>query len=308
MTTLDILARDSASAIHASVAFVPIPVGGIGSASRLLVLRRSAGYALVGATAAVLAVVAMLVVAKPADEVTDLTPTTAATVTTITQPTPTTVPPEIPDGLAPVVSVDDIQPSAPGDVSPPAIAIVSPDSGTRTFNDLVTVTGIVEQGASVTAHSRDRVVVDEEGVWTIDLALAFGENVLEFKATDAAGNTASASVVVFRDTRPTTTTTTKPAPTTTTTTKAPTWDYTAHKTYGSCAETPPYDIYYGTGKPGTAINITSEYGGGSTEVGDGGEWELKVYFESAPAHVGFLVHVKDYQGTKKTFDFIYTPE
>jgi hypothetical protein len=305
MTSIDTLARNSAAAIHTSVAFVPVPVGGIGPAAKSLVLRRSAGYAFAGATAAVLAVVAMLVVATPSDEVTDLTPTTVIPSTTIVQITSTTIPGQVPDQLVPIVPV--AIPLPPGDVSPPAISIVSPDSGSRTTRDKVSVTGIVEVGATVTAPSRVRVVVSEDGVWSVDVPLSLGENELEFKATDEAGNTATASIVVFREAPLTTTTTTKPLPTTTTT-DAPSWTFTASNTYGSCAESPPYDVYYGTGKPGTEINIVSEYGSGSTTVNGEGDWELKVYFESAPAHVGFSVYVKDFQLTKKTFDFIYTPE
>lgn len=41
-------------------------------------------------------------------------------------------------------------------------------------------------------------------------------------------------------------------------------------------------MFYGKGKPGSVIEVSSAYGSGSVEVGEDGHWELKVYFETAP--------------------------
>jgi len=308
MTTLDMLARSSAKAIHQSVSFVPVPVGGIARTSRVLVLKRSMSYALAGAAAAVIAVIAMLVVATPADEVTDVTNTTALTPTTMAEPSvETTLPAELPDGLVPVVPPEVIGETAPGDVTPPQITIVSPDDGTHTTRSSISVTGFVEDGARVSGPTDGPVDVGSDGVWQANVQLDIGENRVVFTAIDNAGNFATAAIIVHRDSPPTTTTT-KPSDTTTTTTEAPSWEFTAHKTYGTCSDTPPYDIYYGTGKPGTEISVTSEYGGGGTVIAENGEWSVKVFFAEAPANEGFIVKVYHFDGAKKTFEFTYTPE
>jgi hypothetical protein len=172
----------------------------------------------------------------------------------------------------------------------------------------------------VTYAGDQPVEVGEDGMWSAEVRLEAGENRLIFTATDSSGNQASASVTVSRvvdrprvttttTTRPpettTTTTTTKPPESTTTTSKPPAeWNFTAHTTYGSCEEDPPYDVYYGTGKPGTAITISSEFGGGTTEVGENGEWSLKVFFPEAPAELVFTVKVKDFTGAKVLFEFV----
>jgi hypothetical protein len=146
-------------------------------------------------------------------------------------------------------------------------------------------------------------------MWSTEVKLDVGENVLTFTATDEAGNQATASVTVVRVVEPprttTTTTTTKANESSTTTTKAPAeWVFTAHRTYGSCSENPPYDIYHGTGKPGTLITILSEFGGGTTEVAESGEWSLKVFFPEAPPGVTFSVKVKDFSGERIVFEFV----
>lgn len=308
MTTLDTLARNSAAAIHHSVAFVPVPAGGITRTSRRFVFRRSLGYAMAGAAAAVIAVFAMLSVATPVDEVTD---STVLTSTTVAEPdiqttVPTEVPVENPDGVVPVVPPEGSRQVAPGDTTPPHIVILSPENGASTTRSAVVVTGIAEAGTRITGQTDGPVDVDDEGVWSAEVRLDLGKNRIVFTAIDEAGNFATASVSVTR-TAPPTTTTTKPADTTTTTTEAPGWEFSAHQTYGSCSDSPPYDIYYGTGKPGTEISVTSEYGNGSTTVAENGEWSVKVFFPSAPAHTGFIVKVYHFDGSKKTFEFTYTP-
>lgn len=309
MTTLDALARNSASAIHHSVAFVPVPAGGITRTSRRFIFRRSLGYAMAGAAAAVIAVFALLTVATPIDEVTD---STVLPSTTIVEPdlqttVPSEVPVENPDGVVPVVPPDGSRQVAPGDTTPPRIAILSPDDGVSTTRQAVIVTGLAEAGARVTGPTDGHVDIDVDGVWSSEVQLDIGKNRIVFTATDEAGNSSTAAVSVTRI-EPPTTTTTKPADTTTTTTEAPDWEFTAFKTYGSCSDNPPYDIYYGTGKPGTEISVTSEYGSGGATVAENGEWSVKVFFPTAPAHSGFVVKVHHFDGSKKTFEFTYTPE
>lgn len=307
MTTLDTLARRSSAAIHTSVAHVPIPVGGILPTSRFVILRRSSGYALAGAAAAVFAVIAMLSFATPSDDVTDVTNTTTAPPTTVAEvPIDTTLPANGPERVVPVVPPVVTERGPAGDTTPPLLTIVSPETGVHTTRSSAVVTGLTEQGTKVAGPSDVTIEVDREGVWRTTVSLDVGENRFRFVATDTAGNTSTASLVINRDAPPTTTTT-KPSDTTTTTTEAPGWEFTAHKTYGSCSETPPYDIYYGTGKPGTEITVTSDYGGGSTVIQENGEWSVKVFFTEPPANVGFLVKVTHFDGAKVSFEFTHTP-
>ena len=66
---------------------------------------------------------------------------------------------------------------------------------------------------------------------------------------------------------------------------------TAYNTYGTCAEDPPYDIYFGTAPKGTSVTISSPYGSGSTTAGASGDWSKKVFFEGAPLNEVFTVTV-----------------
>lgn len=75
---------------------------------------------------------------------------------------------------------------------------------------------------------------------------------------------------------------------------------------GECGETPPYDVFHGTGKPGSVIYVKSEFGSGSTEVREKGHWEIKVIFESSPVGEAFSVKVKDEFSNLEVFEFIRT--
>lgn len=318
MNALDRLAYSAADAIDVSVATVPVPTWGAASARPFAGLARTAGYALAGAAAAVLAVVALLVVSPPSEETIDNAPPTVTATTTDVTPTsvtPTTdpsvditVPPtSIPSDPVPVVPVvPGTGNRAPGaDTEAPEIVIVAPSSGAHTTAERVVVEGYTEIGAALSTDDGERIRVDHEGKWSHPVALEIGVNVFGFVATDAAGNIGSASIEIVRDAPRPTTTTTKPR-STTTTTDAKTWEFTAHNTYGFCAEDPPYDIFHGTGKPGTEISVTSEYGGGGAVVGENGRWEVKVFFPEAPKNVEFAVKVTDFTGARKTFTFVHT--
>jgi hypothetical protein len=80
-------------------------------------------------------------------------------------------------------------------------------------------------------------------------------------------------------------------------------DFTANQKYGSCSENPPYDVFWGTGVPGTVVEVGSPYGTGRAEVGEAGHWEVKVVFESAPVGETFDVVVGDSLGNTKGFSF-----
>ena len=181
----------------------------------------------------------------------------------------------------------------PADLEPPPIVITSPKDGDRFDTTTIWFEGTTEPGATVAA-GRWEADVDAEGNWAIKLILSDGANRATFTATDAAGNQATASVVVYYDPPPPP----KEEP--------KDWEFTAHQVYGSCAEKPPYDVFWGTAKPGTVVTITSEYGSGTAAVNGEGEWEVKVYFEEAPLGKVFAVKVKDAFGAKKVFEFVHT--
>ena len=80
-------------------------------------------------------------------------------------------------------------------------------------------------------------------------------------------------------------------------------EFTANQKYGSCSENPPYDVFWGTGIPGSVVEVGSPYGSSRIEVGEGGWWEKKVFFETAPVGETFEVVVGDSLGNVKTFMF-----
>lgn len=310
MNSLDRLAYSAADAIEGSVARVPVPTWG--SASAFAGMRRTFGYALAGATAAVLAVVALMIVAPPTEESTDITPTTVvvtsvpSTVPQTVNPTVPTTTPILPDNFVPIPIPDGQDRTVQADIEPPTLVIVSPKDGAHFDAGRVVVEGYTEVGARVASVDGARIDVDHEGRWNHAVSLAIGENRVGFIATDAAGNQAQIGIVIVRDAPPTTTTTKARPKETTTTTKDRAWEFTAHSMYGTCAEDPPYDVYYGTGKPGTEITVSSEFGGGGTIVRENGSWELTVFFPSAPFDKQFIVKVSDHTGAKKHFEFTRT--
>ncbi len=78
--------------------------------------------------------------------------------------------------------------------------------------------------------------------------------------------------------------------------------FTANQKYGSCAEEVPYDVFWGTGKPGSTVWVGSPYGGGTTTVSGEGHWEIRVEFPEAPAGKTFEVVIEG-EGGRKVFKF-----
>ena len=195
------------------------------------------------------------------------------------------------------------------DTTPPALVVTSPKDGQRFDVTTIAFTGTSEPGAIVTA-GRYEAVMAENGDWSIVLVLSPGPNRAVFTASDEAGNLSTAEVTVFYD-EPvaSTTTTTKPPKDETTTTTKPIVEFSANQQYGSCALTPPFDVFWGTAQPGSVVSVSSPYGSGSVEANGDGHWEIKVYFETAPANEPFGVKVKSLAtGAFKEFSFKYLPE
>ncbi len=80
-------------------------------------------------------------------------------------------------------------------------------------------------------------------------------------------------------------------------------EFSAFQKYGSCSESPPYDVFFGTGVPGTVVEIGSPYGGGRTVIGEAGGWDMKVVFEGAPIGVTFEVVLETSAGHRMVFPF-----
>lgn len=214
----------------------------------------------------------------------------------------------------PVVDTTDETPP-PKDETPPHIEILYPEDGQVFGQSEVVFEGTTEPGSSVFAGKWE-ADVGEDGAWRIVLYLSPGENLATLKALDSAGNQATDTVKVIYEApkkevadQPKEESKEKPVeekkeePREDHESK---WGFEAHQVYGECAEDPSYDVFYGRGKPGSTITIRSEFGSKSTGVGDHGEWEAKVVFESAPVGKAFPVKVKDEFGNHTVFEFIKT--
>jgi len=210
---------------------------------------------------------------------------TTQEVTSTTAPATTTTVATVPSVLPP-----DVTSATVADEVPPDLTITYPENGAKVTEGSLRFEGITEPGAVVAAgpYVAD---VGEDGHWSIVLLLNPGGNLASFTSTDVAGNVAEASVSVTYD---------SPAPPKE---EPPAVEFTAHNTWGSCSENPPYDEYYGTAKPGTKVFIVSSYGSGSTTVAGNGEWYVKVFFETAPYGSTFEVKAKDDFGNKVIFEF-----
>lgn len=187
----------------------------------------------------------------------------------------------------------------PDDTTPPDFQILHPVNGQVFETKEVVFEGITEPGARVFAGQYEADVNDDGG-WRIVLILSPGSNHATLKAKDAAGNITEASVAV------TYVVPEKEEPKEEEKEEPKEWEFSANQVYGECSENPPYDVFHGTGKPGSRVLVVSEYGDGETEVNEHGEWEIKVYFPESPIGQGILVKVKDEFGHQKAFEFTHT--
>ena len=201
------------------------------------------------------------------------------------------------------------------DTTPPDLQILHPVDGQVFESKEVVFEGITERGARVFAGEYE-ADVDEEGNWRIVLFLSPGTNHATLRAKDRAGNVSEDSVtVVFEhveepkdeeEPRHEDEPKEEEEPKEDHEEGEQVWEFSAQQVYGECSENPPYDVFYGTGKPGSVIRVLSEYGSGDTLVNEHGEWELRVYFEDAPVGQGILVKVVDEFEHMMTFEFTRT--
>lgn len=273
--------------------------------------------ALTFALSAVIVAAGAFLISRPVPQVADLPdPTTPVVVdatvpdntSTTLEPTTTTASPnrdssptsESEAGLAP-------PPVEEPDTTPPMIQILEPGDGTRYTDSRITFSGVTEPGAIVTFGPFE-AAVDPDGNWSIVLILSEGGNRATAVATDAAGNAAETSVVVYLDTPATTTVPKEEPPPEDPPKEDPpvVTEFHAEQVYGSCAEVPPYDVFFGSGVAGHTVKVSSDYGSGTTTIGDDGAFEIQVFFPSAPFGETFAVTVKDKDtGESFVFEFIH---
>jgi hypothetical protein len=191
------------------------------------------------------------------------------------------------------------EPKQPEDAYGPELSVLYPEDGQVFEEKTVAFKGTTTPGTVVFAGKWE-ADVDADGNWTIVLVLSEGANRAKFTATDAAGNQSVASITVHYKPA-TSTTTTKPKAD-----EPPKVDFSASAKFGSGAGDPAYDVYYGTGEPGTHVYVLSDFGGGKGEINDKGKWHIKVFFEGAPVGKPFQVKVKDDFGNYKMFEFVRT--
>lgn len=299
---LDTRARRAADGLKSAIESADLTLTPPSTAPRrrpLVVVLRPA---LIGALLLLGSAVGIALVSDSTPPATTLPPTT--TTTPVGTSSPAQVAPVVPVTPTTAYVPPTTTPTAPpttvaADLEPPHIAITFPEEGATFSEKTLTFEGVTEPGARVFA-GRYEAEVDAAGKWHIALILSEGSNVARFVARDEAGNESTAAVTVSLAT---------PKPTTTTTVEKEKelGEFTASATFGSCSETPPYDVYYGKGQPGSLIRIESEYGSATVEVGAEGHWEKKVFFETAPANQPFVVKVKDEYGRSAQFEFVYLP-
>lgn len=151
----------------------------------------------------------------------------------------------------------------------------------------IKVWGVVSQPATVTVNGRKATVTD--GLeWYVYVPLEPGWNRIVATAVNDHGE-AKDVVEIFRVTDKT-------------------YEFTANQKFGSCGEAVPYDVFWGTAKPGTVITVVSEYGSADTVTGETGHWELRVEFPEAPFFQEFKVKVKASTGEIAVFTFVRTGE
>jgi Glucodextranase, domain B len=314
MTMLDDRARAAVEAINRSVAErSPAAVSrGFGVVKRRHAIWAGAGWALAGSAAAAAVVGAAMFTPSPEPDVATTLPETTVVTTEVPVTETTVVPAPKPEVAPPPVTepTTSVAPTAAEsstttlDATPPDLSITSPKPNEHFEEKVVTFSGVTEPGATVVAGGKWEASVNAEGGWSISLVLSPGANGASFVATDGAGNTSSARITVYYDAPAEEQPPKEEPPPEEEPPPDEGVEFTAFNTYGSCEETPPYDVYHGTADPGTTVTISSEYGSASVYVGPEGGWEKKVYFETAPYGVGFVVTVRDHNGATKQFEFV----
>jgi hypothetical protein len=181
-------------------------------------------------------------------------------------------------------------------------SITEPTDGDHFERKVVRFGGDVADGVTVHRGKYTAKVVD--GKWSMELVLAPGRNKVAFEAVDAKGNIHAAAVTVYYDAPKEEEQPKEEEPKEEEESKDV--KFTANQKYGSCGEEVPYDVFWGTTKPGATIKASSEYGSGSTVANEKGHWELKVTFPTSPPGKTFNVRITSSAGGSQTFTFTNT--
>ena len=193
----------------------------------------------------------------------------------------------------------------------PAFTITRPADGSHVKSKVAAFGGTYDDGTTV--HRGKYVAYQHEGEWGMELVLSPGLNRVAFKGITSAGEYVVATVNVYYDAPENDVAKEEPKEESHDK-KEETKDesehenvaFKAHQKYGSCGEEVPYDVFYGSAKPGTKISAISEYGSNSTTANDNGRWEMKVTFPEAPSGTTFNVKIKASTGESKNFTFTNT--
>lgn len=139
--------------------------------------------------------------------------TTEAKPTTTTEPAPVAMAEEqVPTTQGTVAADTSTTSTKPRDTTPPPLKITSHSDGDTVSASYVMFEGTSEHGAYVRSGPFD-ADTDDNGTWSLGLAMVDGDNGVILTAIDSAGNTTELKITVHYD-KPQTTTT-KAAPTTT---------------------------------------------------------------------------------------------
>lgn len=128
------------------------------------------------------------------------------------------------------------------------------------------LSGQAEPGVVVTATSdygSANIVVGDSGAWTLKLRLTDPPPGVEFAIFLTVGD----KVYEFGFTS--------------------LWDpanidITASQTYGASHKADPFEKFFGTAPPGTAVTAVSAYGSAGTTASDAGKWLLTLFFQGLP--------------------------
>jgi hypothetical protein len=172
----------------------------------------------------------------------------------------------------------------PVDTTPPKLTITAPDDGAHFGEKTLKYRGMTEPGARVFAGEWEADVF-ENGEWHIVLILSPGKNLTTFKAIDAAGNVATATVAAYLDVTDT--------------------KFTAYQKYGTNSS--PWEKFHGTAAPGTVIELMSKYGN-ARMVTEGHEWYLKLHFEGLTEATTFPIVLESSTGQRMEFSFTFEPK
>ncbi len=182
----------------------------------------------------------------------------------------------------------------------PAFRIKHPAEGTHVKSKVLAFGGT--HGEGTTVHRGKYTASHQGGEWSMELVLSPGKNRVAFKGINGEGESVVASVTVYFDAPAKETDDEKEE-------EKPQDEkaiFQAHQKYGSCGEEVPYDVFYGSAKPGAKISALSEYGSNSTTANDDGRWEMKVEFPDAPSGKTFTVKIRASTGEYQKFSFTNT--